>query len=350
MGAYVNFKNRVEFLSKKWNELSTQYSFSEIDESITKEIVEDKTIHTIQISETIPEDLLVWVDKIFEVRPDITFRIYGFYNQDHTCDLSFLNKLPHIQRISIDYLRNVENLSVLENLSLKSLRLYVFDLKDYAIIKNLYEGLEELSISHEISGKIHFDCNWLLKYKNLKTLYLGKASQNIESVTQMEKLEELVIRGSKIKDLSFLKESKIKNLKLHWCSMEDLSSLSGNKNIESLELWRILKLNDLDFISTLSNLKYLFLQDLANITSLCEVKDTSLESIYIDNLKKLENVDSLKEVKTLRKVEMVMVPKLSLESVEKIYQNEAIQEIEIRGIGNKKRMMFIEELQNKYKK
>ena len=72
------------------------------------------------------------------------------------------------------------NLSVLAELNLKSLHIECFDLRDYEFIQNLSDELEELSIMADTMGPgIKFDCTWLLKYKNLQTLWLGKKAKKI---------------------------------------------------------------------------------------------------------------------------------------------------------------------------
>lgn len=90
-------------------------------------------------------------------------------------------------------------------LNLKSLHIECFDLRDYEFIQNLSDELEELSIMADTMGPgIKFDCTWLLKYKNLQTLWLGKkAKKNIESISQLPKLKSLSLRGIKLTDFSF---------------------------------------------------------------------------------------------------------------------------------------------------
>ena len=104
--------------------------------------------------------------------------------------------MPHVKNLRIDcidFRSNPKriNLSVLTELNLKSLHIECFDLRDYEFIQNLSDELEELSIMADTMGSgIKFDCTWLLKYKKLQTLWLGKkAKKKIESISQLPKLK-----------------------------------------------------------------------------------------------------------------------------------------------------------------
>ena len=77
-------------------------------------------------------------------------------------------------------------------------------LKDYSFIKNLSFNIEEPCVSADTMGSgVVFDCNWLKRYKELKTLYLGKkARKHIESIAELESLENLTLRGIKLESLN----------------------------------------------------------------------------------------------------------------------------------------------------
>lgn len=56
--------------------------------------------------------------------------------------------------------------------------------------------------------------------------------------------------------------------RLLYCGNSDLSKLGEFESLREFELWRILKLENIDFISSLINLEILKLQDLNRINSL----------------------------------------------------------------------------------
>lgn len=149
-----------------------------------------------------------------------------------------------------------------------------------------------------MKGSILFDCEWLLRFQKLHTLYLGKkAKKHIEKIAELPKLKNLKIRGIKLKSLEFLKELNLESLSILWCGMNDLSLLSEFKSLKYLELWRIMKLEDISFLSELSNLEKLVLQDLNHIhelpdLSLCHrLKEIQLINIPIHFIpKELESI------------------------------------------------------------
>lgn len=350
MGAYINYANRVEFLSHKWNNQSLQYTFTQLNQNICYQIINNPRIQYIQISEYIPDDRLEMINELFRQRPDFIFRIYGFHGNNSVCDLSFLNQLTAVKRLSIDYIRNVKSIETLKIMSLEHLRLYVYDLKDYTILKDINRQLKYLSIYYQAKGKACFDGIWLLRFENLQELYLGRISKNIKCISELKELKKLTLRGIKLSDLSFLKYSNINDLSIHWCSMNDLHTLSDNQNLKSLELWRILKLEDLSFISTLPHLETLRLIDLRNVEILPDMMHTQIKSLYLENLKNLIDISCLNHLKTLKKVEMIGIQKLELNQLQVIFQNQAIQNIEIKGAGSKKKANEIENLKIQYKK
>ena len=97
--------------------------------------------------------------------------------------------MPHLTRLRfdcIDFRDNQQriNFDVLTKLRLKSFHIECFDLRDYEFIKYLSPDLEELVIMADTMGAgIKFDCSWLLRYRKLKSLWLGKkAKKNLEAI------------------------------------------------------------------------------------------------------------------------------------------------------------------------
>ena len=172
--------------------------------------------------------------------------------------------------------------------NLKSLYLNLFDLRDYHFVEQLPESLEEFSIyADTMDGEIQFDCKWLLKFKNLERLYLGnKAKKNMKAIASLPKLKHLTLRGIKLESFDFLKENNLESLAVLWCGMNDLSSLTGWESLKSLELWRIMKLENLSFLSSLTGLEVLKLKDLKHIHTLPDLSAlTNLKQIVLDNMR-----------------------------------------------------------------
>lgn len=289
MGSWIK-KDYVEISDEtRKNSFLEFFSYEEIDEVFISNIVSNDKIQTIQVSKDLPSKAYQMIDSILERKPELNFRIYGlyYYNQ---YDISFLKTMPHLNRLIVDcHLRNWENkidFNILTKLNLKSLYLDAFDLKDYTFVNNLSNNIEELLINADsMNSSIQFDCNWLLQYKNLQTLWLGKkAKKNIENLSEMKSLKSLSLRGIKLANFDFLKDLKLEKFELLWNANNDLKDLVDLKSLKQIGLWRISKLENIDFISELENLEVIKLQDLKHITTLPDLSRLKrLKTIVLDN-------------------------------------------------------------------
>lgn len=166
--------------------------------------------------------------------------------------------------------------------------------------------MEHLHIDADLkSGKPVFDCQWLLRLKNLQSLFLGKLDKNLEAIVGLSQLRKLELRAVKNKDLSFLKQMLIKDLSILWCDKLqkiDLTVLSDFRTLRQLKLFRISKLDDISFVSTLTGLEKLELIWLANITKIPNLANlNNLAEVYIDTLNKLVDITSLVNAPKIKK-------------------------------------------------
>ena len=211
MGAYINHTDRVHITNEtRTNGCFELLGYKDIDDQIIQAIADNGKIKCIQISNPLPDQAYQIIDEILSLRPDIAFRLFDFDDEDKV-DISFLLKMPHLKNLwfnCIDFKKNQQkiNFDVLARLRLKQFYIECFDLRNYEFIKYLSDDLEELIIIADTMGPgVVFDCAWLLKYVNLKSLWLGKkAKKNLELLSQLPKLKELSLRGIKITDFSFL--------------------------------------------------------------------------------------------------------------------------------------------------
>lgn len=320
------------------------YMAEDVTESVIQQIIEDKLIKRVQISDYIPDAVLEKLNHIFISRPDISFRVYGGadktigYEDDFNgWNLDFLRFVPDVQNIVIDgFEYKNTNLSILSSLSnLKSLTLDIYNLRDFSFVKTLPSQLEYLYIDVVLkNGKPVFDCQCLLRFKNLQSLFLGKLDKNLEAIVRLSQLRELELRSVKNKDLSFLKQMPINDLSIWWCdgSKIDLTTLSDFRTLRQLRLIRISKLDDISFVSTLTGLERLDLILLANITKMPNLANLNkLTEVYIDNLNKLVDITSLVNAKKLRKVVMSGVKSMTKESVYAVLDNPNVEELRCFG-------------------
>ena len=320
------------------------YMAEDVTESIIHQISEEKLIKRVQISDYIPNTVLEKLNRLFILRPDISFRVYGGadkkfgYGDDFNgWNLDFLRFVPDVQNIVIgDFEYKNTGLSILSSLSnLKSLTLDIYDLRDFSFVKTLSSQLEHLYIDAILkNGKPVFDCQWLVRFKNLQSLFLGKLDKNLESIVGLSQLKKLELRAVKNKDLSFLKQTPINDLSIWWCdgSKIDLTVLSDFRTLRQLRLIRISKLDDISFVSTLTGLERLELILLANITKIPNLSNLNkLTEVYIDTLNKLVDITSLVNAKNLRKVNMLGVKSMTKKSVYAVLDNPNVEELRCFG-------------------
>ena len=294
MGAWIDFANHIHIAKETWeNGILKEVGYKDITSEMIEEIAQNNRIQWIQIDKNLPESAYREIDRILERRPDLYFRIFGIGTYgNETFDLSVLSLMPHLSKIRIDgHLEkdkkavNPEYLCELRNL--KGVHLTLFDRLDYGFVKDLSADLEELILYTDTMGKtVQFDCEWLLKYQKLRTLFLGKrAKKHLESINRIASLKSLSLNGIKVGDFAFLKEINLDSFALLWCGNNDLTALGDLISLRNLELWRIMKLDNLDFIKSLVNLESLKLQDLKHIRTLPDLsKLTQLTDIQINNV------------------------------------------------------------------
>lgn len=296
MGAYINFTNRIHVADKTsyfQNGQLFAVGYNDLTDEFITQVANDKKIKYIQISDIYSKSVFEKINKLFQLRPDMYFRIFGLYgNKIALFDFSVLRELTNVKKyiFEIDLKGKLADMSfefISDIQNLKSLRLNLFDWYDYSFINNLPDDLEELSIYADTMGKtIQFDCKWLLKYDNLKSLSLGKkAKKNLQEIGKMKSLRELYLRGIKVNDFSFLFDLPLDSFHLLWCGNDDLSQLSKLSSLKQIELWRIMKLTNIDFLSQLNKLEVIKLQDLKHITTLPDLSHlNNLKEIIANNI------------------------------------------------------------------
>ena len=74
----------------------------------------------------------------------------------------------------------------------------------------------------------------------------------------------------------------MEKLALLWNSNSNLHELAELKSLREIELWRINKLNDISFISELTNLEIIKLQDLKHVTCLPDLsRHANLQRVFL---------------------------------------------------------------------
>lgn len=216
------------------------------DDEIVR-IREDKEISTLQTSEPFPEESIEKLnDKLFRYRPDIEFRVFGFYGK--VCDLSFAEKLSFVSRFSADCLKNavnVESVSSMKNL--EELSIGILNLENLNFLGSVSGKLKKLALWKTKQKKL--DLSALRRFTDLETLRPEGHTKNIESLSKLGNLQELTLRSVTVSDLNFLVDlEKLWSFALKLGGTTDLSALTEVKNLKYLEIWQVRNLCDISFI------------------------------------------------------------------------------------------------------
>ncbi len=247
--------------------------YREVTDEIISSIAAEDKLKYIQISKELPDKAYQIVDRILAARPDMTFRIWGLISLKHY-DISYLHRMPHLKNLIIScHLSSTPDLidfSLLKGLPLKSLGLDTYDLKDYSFIKDLSGDIEQLTVCADAKGRnVNFDCRWLLKFKKMKSLFLGsREKKNISCLSEMSSLKDLSIRGITLDDLSFLKDMRLEKLSIYRNLNYDLSALGEVTTLKEIDLWRVERISNVDFLEKLTSLEKITLESLKHVTAL----------------------------------------------------------------------------------
>ncbi|TMP39202.1 hypothetical protein CWB96_13730 [Pseudoalteromonas citrea] len=204
-------------------------------------------------------------------------------NNSGLSDIDWLEFTPKLEYLNIDDIDGESNLSVISQLS----------------------NLLELTLGSYYST--HLDATIFQNSALLKKL-TAKAStiKNIEVIEKIVALEELHLNVYTLEALPKLDTlPSLKNVLIHTSSsneLTDISQLSQNTNLESLELSGFSNITDITVLSGYSNLKELKLtnfevSDIAPLTQLTGL--TSLSLRYFDELLSAKALSSLPNLNTL---------------------------------------------------
>ena len=287
------------------------YMAEDVTESIIHQISEEKLIKRVQISDYIPNTVLEKLNRLFILRPDISFRVYGGadkkfgYGDDFNgWNLDFLRFVPDVQNIVIgDFEYKNTGLSILSSLSnLKSLTLDIYDLRGFSFVNTLPSQLEHLHIDADLkSGKPVFDCQWLLRLKNLQSLLFRTSSlQSFE----FPKLTTVV----KDFDLQCLTSDGEPGGEITSLRIPELTKVNGRLGVNnlgkmiSLEFPKLQEVGSVDFASIPIPLETLSLPELSVVNG-----DLNLVSSYIASdaftstgNNKLQEIDGLSNLSIVK--------------------------------------------------
>lgn len=311
-----------------------------VEEPITDEEIDqlrrDPSAQVLQTSG--PLQLETWRrinSMLLAERPEIEVRAFGFYSV--TCDLSFLELLTNMRRLSVDCIRGpVVGVDQLRNLGdLDSLCVGIWELQSFDFLRDVSPSLRRLSLLQTKSRKP--ELSLLERFSGLKTLFIESHKKNLDVISTLGELEDLTLRSVTVPGVEFLQPCrKLWSLDIKLGGTRDLSALAGSK-LKYLELWQIHGFDDVGVVSELVHLQNLFLQSLPRIRELPSLNRlTSLRRIILDNMSGLRNFDALLHAPALEELAIISANKVEPADLQPVLSSGKLKRASA-GLGSERR-------------
>jgi hypothetical protein len=224
------------------------------------------------------------VAALIQGRPDVTLRFHTKAGRD----LEFLRYFPRLQRLSLD----------------------LWELEDLAGFAHLQSGLELL---HFGKTKKRFSLRFLQTMATLRALSLVGHTKDIASLTGLNRLTSLALRGITLPDLSVVASlPELDTFSLLLGGTTHLDHLAEFPKLETLSLMQVARLADLSVLARLRLLKTLDLDSLRNVVTLPSLAAlTQLENVTLETLKGLTDLAPIAAAPALKRLTVAGMPQLS---------------------------------------
>ena len=289
---------------------------SKINDEIISQLAEAEEVKSIHVREYLPKETCKLLDqKVYSVRDDIQLRIFS-YEHEKIFDLQHFEEMLHVQNLNIGIVKDVEHTEVLARFqNLKYLWLHLEKRQDYGFVNDLPEGIVRLSITiGEDVGECTFgdagayEMDWLSKFSILQYCYVGNYKKNLELLTREDSVRELRLYNVPCPSLNVLKQLNIGKVVVHREQAEGVEVLGEVLSLQEIELVKIADLQNLDFMSKLSNLQKVVLRSLPEVTGLPQFSQwQEVSEIEVYDCGKLSNVSVVKRMPHLRKLRLYSV-------------------------------------------
>lgn len=261
---------------KKWKDFNGNINVhGDLADDDIADILTTPHIHSIQFYQfknPRPETFKVLNDKLFSKRPDIGLSIIWY----DPLDWKFM-----------DYIPNVKNLKIQSFLT-----------KDFSPLAQKRD-LTQLLISETKSPAV--DIRFISEFKDLNTLSIDGMKKGISGIESLKNIQNLNLRGVKLKDLNFIKNFRqLRLIKLMYGHYDDLSILNELTSLVYIGLSRVRGIQDYSFLKDQRTIEFLHFEGMSRIVVLPRLTGTkSLRKIYIENMARLADLDGLRDASRL---------------------------------------------------
>ena len=335
-GILGDIHSNLEALDAVLEQMESQGVEKYVSVGDLKKLIGDKDLKILQMAEPVEEKTLKRLNEtFFTQRPDVKFRVYGFYSTP--CDLKFLSLMTNVQNLSADCLdkaSGIESIAALPNL--KGLGIGIWSLEDLGFLSDVSNKIESLFIGATKSIKPNLEP--LSRFKNLKSIYLEGQRKSIDVLSALGSLEKVTLRSITVPDIDFLLPlENMWSLDIKLGGTKNLAAIEGMTQLKYLELWQIMGFSDISLVSTLTGLQYLFLQSLSKVTSLPEFRNLAkLRRISLETMKGLKDVSTLRDAPVLTDYLHVAANNLQPDDYKPLLENKSVKNVLI-GFGSDKK-------------
>ena len=230
-------------------------------------------------------------------------RFYGHYKTSF--DATNLKYIPHVEKLSLDCLRYIENyneIGNLDKLSSLSFGVYYFDDKEF-LSKIKLSSLQHLCLGE--THKKNINLSYLSECKNLEHLHIVGHIKNIQTVGDLQYLKKLTLGSiGKKQDLQFVnKLTSLEQLTLILGGRDSFCEVQ-NPELKKIEIIRVRGLSELGDLSRFKKLEYLHIEDQIKIQQIkfkSPLKSLSnLKVITCKNLSDIHEISMLPNLEQLR--------------------------------------------------
>jgi hypothetical protein len=324
------------------NETIGQYQISKgLTKNDLEKLVSNHKARSIQFASPLENKEIDLLEKIvFSKRPDILLRIFGHYGE--ICDLTrYIANIPSLRNFSADCLMDAKGIeSIIKLKNIESLGIGIFNLDNFDFLNYLNPSIKEIYLHQTRTKKLNISS--LGRFKALEYLYLEGQQKGIESISQLKNLNKIVLRSISTPNLDYLQGlNKLWSVDIKLGGIKNFDALKTLSNLKYLELWQIRDLSDLSFISNLTGLQNLFIQSLKQVQKLPVLETLiSLRRIYLENLKLLKDMSSVKFAPSLEEFIYVLAENQIPENLIPVLENQNLQSVFCRFGSIKKNTTF----------
>lgn len=180
---------------------------------------------------------------------------------------------------------------------------------------------------------------------------MEKQQRGIDSVSELKKLNKILLRSISTPNLDFLKElNELWSVDIKLGGIKSFDALETLPKLKHLEIWQVRGLSDLSFLSRLKSLQNLFLQSLPQVREmpiLNQLKD--LRRVRFESMKGLDKFNFSHHSQSIREFILLNASNVEPSTIEPLLPNKYIDRFSCWFGSDKKNNEFTD-LLKKYEK